>query len=103
MNGHKGSLRRGHRPAAAEPQAGAEESTLKTDQVQIERKLFLFALRENRRGRFLCVTEDSRGHRDRIIIPAPGLAEFKRVLEDMIHATEELPAPAPPPPQAVNQ
>ncbi len=44
-----------------------------SEQVQVERKLFTFELRENPRGRFLRVTEDVGGHRDTIIIPAVGL------------------------------
>jgi hypothetical protein len=44
-----------------------------SEQVQVERKLFTFELRENPRGRFLRVTEDVGGRRDTIIIPAVGL------------------------------
>jgi len=67
------------------------EETLKTDKVQIERKTFLFALKENPRGRFLRITEDVGGRRDTIIIPAPGLEEFRKVLDDMVKASAETP------------
>src|SRR5256885_15506489 len=67
------------------------EETLKSDKVQIERKTFVFTLRENPRGRFLRITEDVSGRRDTIIIPAPGLEDFRRILDDMVKASGEIP------------
>jgi hypothetical protein len=67
------------------------EDTLKTDQVQIERKMFLFTLKENIRGRFLRITEDVGGRRDTIIIPAPGLEDFRKALDEMVKAALEMP------------
>jgi len=67
------------------------EDTLKSDKVQIERKTFLFALKENPRGRFLRITEDVGVRRDTIIIPAPGLEDFKKLLDDMVKAAAEAP------------
>src|SRR5437773_5336070 len=74
------------------PRLGALEETLKTDKVQIERKTFVFALKENARGRFLRITEDVSGRRDTIIVPAPGLEEFKSLLDEMVKASMEIPA-----------
>ncbi len=71
---------------------GSAEETIKTDRIQIERKAFVFALKENPRGRFLRVTEDINGRRDSIIIPAPGLEEFRRMLDEMIQASAAVPA-----------
>lgn len=71
---------------------GVVEETLKTDKIQIERKTFVFALKENPRGRFLRITEDVNGRRDTIIIPAPGLEEFRKILEEMVKASSETPA-----------
>jgi hypothetical protein len=68
-----------------------KEETLKADKLQIERKTFLFSLKENPRGRFLRITEDVAGRRDTIIIPAPGLEDFKRLLEEMVRAAAETP------------
>ena len=59
--------------------------------MQIERKTFVFALKENSRGRFLRITEDVGGRRDTIIIPAPGLEDFKKLLDDMIKVANETP------------
>lgn len=67
------------------------EETLKTDKVQIERKTFVFTLKENPRGRFLRITEDVNGRRDTIIIPATGLEDFKRLLDDMLQTSAETP------------
>ena len=67
------------------------EETLKSDKIQIERKTFVFALKENPRGRFLRITEDVGGRRDTIIIPAPGLEDFKKLLDDMVRASTEIP------------
>jgi hypothetical protein len=71
--------------------APVNEETLRTDKIQIERKTFVFTLKENPRGRFLRITEDVGGRRDTIIIPAPGLEDFKKLLDDMVKASNELP------------
>lgn len=76
------------------PKVPVAEDTIKTDKVQIERKTFVFSLKENPRGRFLRITEDVGGRRDTIIIPAPGLEDFKRLLEDMVKAAAETPPKA---------
>lgn len=71
------------------------EETLKTDTIQIERKTFVLSLKENPRGRFLRITEDVAGRRDTIILPATGLGEFKRVLDEMVRASEASPVKDP--------
>jgi hypothetical protein len=82
----------GHRShSAAGPKSGVPEETIKTDKVQIERKTFVFTLKENPRGRFLRITEDVNGRRDTIIIPATGLEDFKRIFDDMLSASNETP------------
>ncbi len=71
----------------------AEDRTLQTQKIQIERKVFVFSLRENSRGRFLRITEDVGGRRDAIIVPAPGLDEFCRALAEAARsAAEAVPA-----------
>lgn len=74
------------------PKPPVNEDTLKTDKVQIERKTFVFTLKENPRGRFLRITEDVGGRRDTIIIPAPGLEDFKKLLDEMVKASSEAPS-----------
>ncbi|MEM1057942.1 MAG: PUR family DNA/RNA-binding protein [Verrucomicrobiota bacterium] len=68
---------------------GRHEDVLKSDEISIERKRFMFDLKENPRGRFLRITEDVNGRRDTIIIPSTGLAEFRRVLDGMVAAEDE--------------
>jgi hypothetical protein len=80
----------GRRPYT-QPRPQVQEDTLRNDKVQIERKTFLFALKENPRGRFLRITEDVNGRRDNIIIPATGLDEFKRIFDEMVKAANERP------------
>ncbi len=62
------------------------DDVLKSESISVERKNFIFDLRENPRGRFLRITEDANGRRDSIVIPAPGLEEFRRALDDIIAA-----------------
>jgi hypothetical protein len=79
-----------HKPYGA-PKPQVQEDTLRAETVQIERKTFQFTLKENPRGRFLRITEDVGGRRDTIIIPAPGLEEFKKLLDEMVKASAEIP------------
>ena len=70
------------------------EDSQKPGSVQIERKNLLFALKENPRGRLLRITEDIAGRYNSIIIPATGLREFMKLLDEMIKASEEVPIKA---------
>ncbi len=81
---------RSYPPSAPKP--SVVEETLRTEKVQIERKTFVFTLKENPRGRFLRITEDVNGRRDAIIVPATGLDEFRKVLEEMMKTSNETPA-----------
>lgn len=65
------------------------ETVLKSEKILVERKAFYLDLKENARGRFLRITEDVNGHRDTIILPAPGMEQFVRVINDMIDFDEE--------------
>ena len=60
-------------------------------EVRIERKTFVFTLKENPRGRFLRITEDVGGRRDTIIIPSTGLEEFQKLLDSMVKVCNEIP------------
>lgn len=65
------------------------EDSIAQESIQIERKQFSFDLRENRRGILLRITEEVRGHRDTIIVPATGLRDFSDALARMIEVIEE--------------
>ncbi len=69
------------RPPGHAAETGDE--SLRTGTIQIERKTFIFTLKENPRGRFLRITEDVKGRRSSIIVPASGLEAFKQALEQM--------------------
>ena len=74
-----------------QPKPPVNEDTLKSERIQIERKTFVLTLKENPRGRFLRITEDVGGRRDTIIIPSTGLEDFKKLLEEMVKASNEIP------------
>jgi hypothetical protein len=84
----------GDRAPAGPPKPPVNEETLKTAKIQIERKTFVLALKENPRGRFLRITEDVGGRRDTVIIPAPGLEDFRNLLDEMVKASAETPPKA---------
>lgn len=77
------------------PRPFVQEDTIKTAELQVERKLFTITLKENPRGRFLRITEEAGTKRNTIIIPITGLEDFKRVVTEMAKAAEVLPAPKP--------
>jgi hypothetical protein len=62
------------------------DNELLNEQVQVERKMFSFSLRENPRGRFLRITEDVGGRRDTIIIPSTGLSQVADILKRVTEA-----------------
>ena len=62
------------------------DDVLKSESIAVERKTFVFDLRQNPRGRFLRITEDANGRRDSIVIPAPGLKDLRRVIDEIIAA-----------------
>lgn len=76
---------------SGQPRPAITEDTLKSVEVQIERKAFVFALKENPRGRFLRITEDVGGRRDTIIVPSTGLGEFQKLIAEMVKASESIP------------
>lgn len=80
------------RPSPQGGDGAGRQVNAQDQRIQIERKAFVFSLKENPRGRFLRITEDVAGRRDTIIIPAPGLPEFKRVVDEMAKMSSELPA-----------
>ena len=68
------------------PRPFVQEDTLKSEVIQIERKAFVLTLKENLRGRFLRITEAVGEKRCPIIIPSTGLADFKKLLDEMVGA-----------------
>jgi hypothetical protein len=77
--------------ASLPPRPFVQEDTLKMEQIQIERKSFHLTLKENPRGRFLRISEEVGEKHNSIIIPVSGLKDFKRLLDEMLKASDELP------------
>ena len=78
--------------ASQAPRPFVQEDTLKSGEIQIERKFFVLTLKENPRGRFLRISEEVGGKRNSIIIPAPGLKDFQKLINEMVQASDEIPA-----------
>ncbi len=90
ISNERPSLYYGQRPYSP-PKPPVQEDTLKSEKIDIERKTFVLTLKENVRGRFLRITEDVGGRRDTIIIPSTGLEEFRKLLDEMVKASNEIP------------
>lgn len=56
-----------------------------TEKIISDRKIFFLDLKENDRGQFVKITEDVRGRRDTIMVPAEVLDDFI----DALHAVRE--------------
>ena len=59
-----------------------------TEKVIADRKIFFLDLKENDRGQFVKITEDVRGRRDTIMVPAEILDEFIEALQQVKTASE---------------
>jgi hypothetical protein len=64
------------------------ENPISSQTVQIERKEFTVDFRENERGCFLRIIEDSHGRRNTIIVPSTGLAEFTAAVNAVVAAAQ---------------
>ena len=73
------------------PRPRVEENTLKEVYIQVERKTFRLALKENVRGRFVRLTESTNGRMNSIIIPSTGLHELQTVVNELVKAHDALP------------
>jgi hypothetical protein len=72
-------------------------------ELQVERKHYFIEFRENERGAFLRITEESHGRRNTVIVPSTGLNEFNAAVDAVIVAANSsgsVPAPVTPPPTA---
>lgn len=78
------------------PRPPVEEKTLHTEQVQVERKTFVFRLKENPRGRFVRIIEEGGRNSNSIILPYSGLKDFLGALAKTVEAANQLPPENPP-------
>ena len=61
-----------------------------TEKVVADRKIFFLDLKENDRGQFVKITEDVRGRRDTIMVPAEILGDFVAALSDIKATADDL-------------
>lgn len=54
-----------------------------TEKIFADRKIFFLDLKENDRGKFVKITEDVRGRRDTIMVPAEVLDDFVEALQNV--------------------
>jgi len=63
---------------------------LASEKLTIGRKVFFLDLKENNRGRFMQITEDVAGRRDRVMIPVEAFKEFMASLERLVTQSDQL-------------
>ena len=61
--------------------------SLESRELEVERKFFTAEIRENERGKYLRLTEETRGRRNTVIVPSCGFEEFAGMINDIL-ATE---------------
>lgn len=61
-----------------------------SEKIISDRKTFFLDLKENDRGRFVKITEDVRGRRDTIMLPAELLGEFIEGLQRIADADRSM-------------
>ena len=71
-----------------QPRQPVQEDTLKFAEIQVERKTYHLMLKQNRQGKFLRISEGNGKKLNSIIIPAPGLVEFKKLFDEMVKASD---------------
>lgn len=61
-----------------------------SEKIACGRKLFFLDLKENNRGRFMQITEDVGGRRDRIMLPVEVFDEFASALTRLLAEHKKL-------------
>lgn len=72
-----------------EDNRSSDNRPLHTEKIITDRKTFFLDLKENDRGMFVRITEDVRGRRDTIIVPAEVLYEFIEALQQIQDTIDE--------------
>lgn len=60
-----------------------------SSQVDIQTKRFFFDLKENHKGKYLRITEQSGGRRSSIVVPTEGIREFEDQINLIIDKSAE--------------
>ncbi|MDF1812772.1 MAG: RNA-binding protein [Verrucomicrobiales bacterium] len=72
-----------------EGRSNSDNEPIHTEKIFADRKIFFLDLKENDRGKFLKITEDVRGRRDTIMVPADVLDDFVEALKNVQSAAAE--------------
>lgn len=62
---------------------GSSETTHAVREFAVEHKTIRAAVKENHRGKFLRITEDTRGRRSSVIVPSEGVQTFIDFLQEL--------------------
>ena len=65
------------------------DNIIEAKELQIELKRFQVELRENDRGKFLCITEETHGRRNTIIVPTTGVEDLTAAIGEVL-STERM-------------
>ena len=65
------------------------DNIIEAKELQIERKHFHVELRENDRGKFLRITEETYGRRNTIIVPTTGVEDLAAAIGEVL-STERM-------------
>jgi hypothetical protein len=76
------SLRKSAAVKSAAP--GMMDNIIEAKELQIERKHFYVEFRENDRGKFLRITEETHGRRNSIIVPSTGVDDFTAAISEVL-------------------
>jgi len=66
------------------PDERAQTEPIASERIAQEHKIFFLDLKENKRGRFLKITEDVLGRRNTIMLPASAFKEFNDALGRLV-------------------
>jgi hypothetical protein len=85
-----------HDPNGSETAGGFKPGSdlLATERVNIATKVFFFDLKENQRGRFVKITEDSNGRRNTVMVPIEGLRDYALALAKLMDWDQKNPGVA---------
>ena len=72
------------------PHPANNTETIASERLEREAKRFFLDLKENARGRVFKITEDNRGRRNSLMLPAEGAAEFLEAFQRLVEFESKL-------------
>ena len=71
-------------PPASPYRHYSHDQPLEFRELEVERKYFTAQLRQNERGKFLRIVEETQGRRNTVIVPSSGFAGFLEMINDIL-------------------